>query len=169
MRIRLATRHDLNIIEYIIKNSISNHSDNYDKSQLEKISEPNYRILQDMIKRPESELYLLIKENKHIGFLSINMEYSIISGLYVRSGYKGNGFGTQLLNFAEKRSQEYHSGIIVYSSLDAVNFYDKKNYTCLGLVDDKSESESVPMKIMKKQFNNSFEIPRICEKQLEDT
>lgn len=169
MTIRLATRHDLNIIEYIIKNSISDNSNNYNKSQLKRISEPDYRILKDMIKRPETELYLLIKENKHIGFLSLNMEYSIISGLYIRSGYKEDGRGTKLLNFAEKRSQEYHSGIIVYSSLDAVDFYNKKNYESLGLVDNESDCKSLPMKIMKKKFDDSFEIPEICERQLENT
>lgn len=169
MTIRLATRNDLNLIEYIIKDSIPDNSNNYNKSQLEKISEPDYKILNHMIKTPETELYILMKENKHTGFLSINMEHSIISGLYIRSGCKHNGFGTRLLKFAEKRSREYHSGVVVYSSLDAVNFYNKRSYETLGLIDAESDCESIPLKIMKKQFDDSFEVPRVCKQKLENT
>ncbi len=73
-------------------------------------------------------VYILINDNSEtVGTVTINGNE--INRLFVLPEYQGMGFGSSLLNFAEKLIFESHKKIIISASLPAKQIYLRRGYT----------------------------------------
>lgn len=127
MSIRQAVLADLSIVKNISEVTISEiYPHYYPKGAvnffLEHHSEEN--ILND-IKKNRVFLCLDILQNA-IG--TITVKDNEICRLFVMPTYQGMGFGTEMLNFAEKIIFEQYSKVVLDASLPAKQIYLKRGY-----------------------------------------
>lgn len=127
MSIRQATLEDLSIVKKISEVTISEiYPHYYPKGAvdffLEHHSEEN--ILND-IKKNRVFLCLDILQNA-IG--TITVKDNEICRLFVMPTYQGMGFGTEMLNYAEKIISKQHLRVVLDASLPAKKLYLKRGY-----------------------------------------
>lgn len=127
MSIRQAVLADLGMVKNISHDTISKiYPHYYPKGAvdffLEHHSEEN--ILNDI---KENRVFLCFDKSQNaIG--TITVKDNEICRLFVLPAYQGMGFGTELLNFAERAISEQYSKIVLDASLPAKQIYLKKGY-----------------------------------------
>lgn len=168
MELEIRKSKNLEKIKSIIHDSIRTSSkEHYTKEQIECLSDPDERLLNDMISDSETVTYLMYLDDVHIGFGSLNTEHSLITGLYILSEYKNNGYGTKLLSYIENESKKHNiKGLTVYSSLESVGFYEKNGYVEIDTVTYDMNGIDVPMCAMMKKFQEDYQIPTVVDRKL---
>lgn len=106
------------------------------------------RILEDV---RSINVYCLKRWGKVIGTVSFYEDK--IDGLYVHPKFSGRGYGSRLLNFAEKKIKKKYSSVLLFSSLNSENFYKKMGYSSGEIVVSFSENPLAFVEMKKVLVN----------------
>ena len=170
--IRLATTADLETIIDLQTRSLSNlpaQFRKYDRHQIDSLiaGQANSRAVVFL-----SETTLIAEDDRRnpIGFASLLNFQPRISGLFVHPDFMNKGVGRSLLRRLELLAIEKRIGtLVVMSSMESVDFYEKNGYHCKrntgffskGLVWIPCvilEKELIPSTQIKKHANQSVKI-----------
>lgn len=88
----------------------------------------NHHCLENIQKDIESGLVYLCVDNEQIAVGTVTIKKNEICRLFVLPEYQGNGYGTELLDFAENIFLKGYSEIKLDASLPAKNLYINRGY-----------------------------------------
>lgn len=148
--IRQSQPEDLEKILEIQASSLKTLTSSYDSRQIESLvrSQGSARLL-------KNEIAVVAEcKNEIIGFASVLIQQSQITGVYVHPHFMRQGIGTRLLEAVEKIALNHGTKVIyVTSSLPAVNFYQARGYKFISKSGFYSENKSwIPCINLKKQL-----------------
>lgn len=89
---------------------------------------------------PNSETYLLMDDERVVGFISMVDNY--LAAIFVRNDSQGKGGGSKLLNFIKENRSRIH--LKVYKkNIQSVDFYKRQNFRIIseGCCDETGEIE----------------------------
>lgn len=93
-------------------------------------------IIDDNLFSDEKYTIVATIDSRVIGWVSLDEGDSRIDGLFVEPEYHGNGIGTELMDEIEEYATEKeHNALSIPAAKDAVEFYEKIGYECLGSYD----------------------------------
>lgn len=127
MKIRKATKEDARKISILRRKTLRKiNSKSYPKKIVDILIQKNSGkdIKEKMQKR---KMFCAIENEKIIG--TIDLEGNKIGGLYVHPDFTGRGIGKKLLEYIENYTRkEGIKKLMLYSTLNAENFYKKYGY-----------------------------------------
>lgn len=97
-----------------------------------------------LFKKMEDTIYVAKKDNQIVGFITLRINGVGNIGAYVRmvavaEQFRGQGIGTQLINFAEKIAVNNIPNLFLICSvenIDAQRFYEKLRFEKIGMLKD---------------------------------
>ncbi len=117
----------------------------------------NEKILMDEFQNENSEYFVLVNEEKIIGFAGLwfNIDEAHIMNIAVKNEYRKKGFGTKLLEFLIIKAKEKNKTCITLEVRDdnipAILLYEKFNFEKIGIRKKYYNAENDAI-IMTKTF-----------------
>lgn len=117
----------------------------------------NEKILVDEFENENSEYFVLIDDEKVLGFAGLwfNIDEAHIMNIAVKKEYRKNGFGTKLLEFlvykAKVKNKECITLEVREDNIPAISLYEKLNFEKIGRRKKYYDSE-IDAIIMTKMF-----------------
>lgn len=117
----------------------------------------NEKILVDEFENENSEYFVLIDDEKVLGFAGLwfNIDEAHIMNIAVKKEYRKNGFGTKLLEFLVYKAKEKNKECITLEvredNIPAISLYEKLNFEKIGRRKKYYDSE-IDAIIMTKMF-----------------
>lgn len=109
--------------------------------------------IEKKIQSNNRNIFVLIDNNKIVGYLEIYLERSFIDSLYVKNNEIGKGYGKKMLVFAEEFSKQNGAkDLRINSSLTALNFYESQGYKIIEKTFNRNSGIAVPIVRMIKWF-----------------
>ena len=129
MKIRKATKRDVNKISRLILNTLNKiNSKEYKEKQL-KIEKESHKVKELKKEIKEKIFFVLIDDEKIIGTIQLDLKEKAIDRLYLNPKYFGKGFGKKLLVYAEDYAKKKKiNKIKLYPTDYALKFYKKSGY-----------------------------------------
>lgn len=150
---------DIDRLQEILENSTENRAkSHYNNDEISKLTKNAKNEFENMILYAENNIYKAVKDGNILGFGGVNMKYNVINCLYVSPEYTDNGVGSMIIEHIEQKAQKNgYSGLIVFSSLNAVDFYKKKGYKKVHNIKGECDiiSEDIEHIMMVKKFGSS--------------
>ncbi|HIU63963.1 MAG TPA: N-acetyltransferase [Candidatus Avacidaminococcus intestinavium] len=98
---------------------------------------------------PQSLTYVYTEHNCLKGFLSLS-DHKEVAGLFVATSFQGQGIGSALMNFVQKRYPSLTLDVYAKNE-NAVRFYQKHNFRPIKTyIGDDTGAESIKMRWQKQ-------------------
>lgn len=156
--IREATINDLMIIQSIVYKTISEIYPNYYPQEVVDFFINHHNEENIIYDLTHNNVYLLQADNnEYIGTGTVVNDS--MNRIFVQPQYQGMGYGTQIMDFLERKISEKHNSISLDSSLPAFSIYMKRGYRPIGYHEEQVENNRVLCyHVMAKdvEFNNNI-------------
>lgn len=152
MSIRLAEESDFDIVKEITHTTINEIYPHYYPNGAVNFFLNHHNA--DNIKNDISENYVfLFYDSEQIAVGTVTIKNNEICRLFVLPNYQGNGYGKELLDFAECTIAKIYDEVIIDASLSAKAIYQKRGYIECGYHTIKTENNDyLCYDIMKKHL-----------------
>jgi N-acetylglutamate synthase-like GNAT family acetyltransferase len=151
-KIRRAKLEDASTINRITYNTIKYvNSKDYNKKQTTARLVNRTKQIKELICDKNKDVFVILKNDKIIGSISLNLKENLLGTLYVKHNEVGKGIGKKLLKYAERYAKKKGTKYFQFdSTLTAYEFYKSQGYKTIKKVDHISNKVNIPCIRMKK-------------------
>lgn len=157
MQIVEAHQSDVPRLQEILESAIEYSArEYYTEDEIASLTHSYTSVYSTMILTVGSEVLVAKDGDEITGFGAVELDFSVIESLFVSPQNMGEGIGSSILSVMEERLKSVGKrGVCVFSSLNAVEFYENNGYERHSeRMIDAPDGSQVPAVFMWKDFDD---------------